>query len=85
MDRYFGQKIALVFAYLCYLLAVASGIGVVFYEGERGKDPIEASLIASVLFFISVGIVLHVIASSRLKGPFPEQGEGPDEANDRRD
>ena len=59
------QKLVLVLAVLSYLAAAACGLFAAFWEGSY-EDPIFASLLASVVFFVSVGIVLHVIGRTRL-------------------
>ena len=57
-----AQKISLAIAMLCYLAAIGCGGAAFHYHGELGSQhPIVASLGASVVFFIGVGIVLHVI------------------------
>ncbi|MDZ7663547.1 hypothetical protein [Thiohalophilus sp.] len=68
MQRNIGQKIALLFAIACYLAAVGCLVASVLYEPVQSSDPIQASLIASVIFFGGCAIVLHVIARTRLKG-----------------
>jgi quinol-cytochrome oxidoreductase complex cytochrome b subunit len=59
------QKILLVIAVISYLAAVACGVSAV-YMGVGSGNPIVASLMASVVFFIGVGIVLQVIGSGNL-------------------
>lgn len=68
MVKTFGQKISLVFAGLCYLASVACMLGAAFHESEVSQDVIQASLLASMVFFLTTGIVLHVIGTARLKG-----------------
>jgi uncharacterized membrane protein len=75
MRRPIGQKIAYLIAVLCYLLGAACALGVVFYHGEVPQDPVRASLMASVVFFIGCGIVLHVIGTARLAGLLSGDGE----------
>lgn len=59
------QKILMVIAFISYFSAIFCG-GAAFYFGEGSQDPIAASLMASVVFFVGVGIVLQVIGSSNL-------------------
>ncbi|MDR9435955.1 MAG: hemerythrin family protein [Thiohalophilus sp.] len=68
MQRNLAQKISLVIAVLCYLAAAGFTIAALVYEPRQSGDPIHASFMASVIFFIGCGIVLHVIARTRLKG-----------------
>ena len=56
------QKILMVIAMISYLAAVGCGIAVA-YRGVDMGDVIGASLMASVVFFVGVGIVLQVIGS----------------------
>ena len=56
------QKILMIIAILSYLAAVGCGIAV-GYRGIDMGDVIGASLMASAVFFIGVGIVLQVIGS----------------------
>jgi predicted tellurium resistance membrane protein TerC len=62
-----AQKISLAIAMLCYLAAIGC-VGAAFhFHGELGGEhPVVASLGASVVFFIGVGIVLHVIGRADL-------------------
>jgi hypothetical protein len=68
MEKTFGQKIAMAIAVLCYIAGVGCAIGAVLYPVRGAYDAIQASLMASVVFFVGCGIVLHVIATTRLKG-----------------
>lgn len=68
MHRPIGQKIASVVAMLCYSLGAASALGAMFYRAEVPQDPVRASLMASVVFFVGCGVVLHVIGTARLAG-----------------
>lgn len=68
MEKTFGQKIAYVITWLCYLAGVACVAASILYDSSIPSDPIRASLIASVVFFVGCGVVLHVIATTRLKG-----------------
>lgn len=75
MHRPIGQKIANVIAILCYTLGAASALGAMFYRAEVPQDPVHASLMASVVFFIGCGVVLHVIGMARLAGVLSGDGE----------
>lgn len=49
-------------AIISYVAAVGSIFASVYFSGELGSDhPVVASFAASVVFFLGVGIVLHVI------------------------
>ena len=62
-----GQKAALLFARLGFLVAVAAAVGAAVRAATDGTaDPIFASLLASVVFFGGAGIVLHVIGRADL-------------------
>lgn len=57
-----AQKVSFTIAIISYLTAIGSIAGALYYSGELGSDhPITASFMASVVFFIGAGIVLHVI------------------------
>ncbi len=61
------QTVSLAIAYLCYLAALLCLVGGVYRASIHGTDdPVFASLMASVIFFIGCGIVLHVIGSVNL-------------------
>lgn len=75
MHRPIGQKIANVVAMLCYSLGAASTLGAMFYRAEVPQDPVRASLMASVVFFVGCGVVLHVIGTARLAGILSGDGE----------
>ncbi|MGB4334230.1 MAG: hypothetical protein WBJ41_05250, partial [Chromatiaceae bacterium] len=50
-----------------YLCAVLCLVGVFIWLGELGSEhPVIASLGASLVFFVGVGIVLHVIGRANL-------------------
>ena len=74
MKRPLGQRIALAVAVLCYAAAVASAVAAFLYQSEAPTDPVRASLMASVVFFIGCGAVLHVIGTARLKGVLSGSG-----------
>ena len=61
-QRGIGQKIAFTSAIVFYLCGIVCVIAAFYYNRQLGTDsPIVASLIASVVFCISSGFVLHVI------------------------
>ncbi len=66
-QRKTSQKISFAIAIISYGLALVCLVATFYLGGERGSnDPVVASFGASVVFFISVGIVLHVIGSVSL-------------------
>ena len=75
--RPIGQKIALAIAMLSYAAAAACGIGALLYRSDVESDPIQASLMAAVVFFIGCGVVLQVIGTARLNGVLSGSGEHP--------
>jgi len=61
------QRVVVVIAYISYLLALASGVGAyIKYQELGGEHPVTAALSATIVFFIGVGIVLHVIGRTDL-------------------
>lgn len=68
MEKTFGQKISMAIAVFCYIAAIGCAIGAALYQTRGAYDAIQASLMATVVFFVGCGIVLHVIATTRLKG-----------------
>ena len=57
-----AQKISFAIAILCYVASVVCIVATIYYHGQLGgQSPVVASLAASVVFFLGVGIVLHVI------------------------
>ena len=50
---------------MSYLAAAASLVGAVYLH-SGSQNPLVASLMASVVFFVGVGVVLHVIARTNL-------------------
>lgn len=68
MSRHPSQKIAYAIALLCYAAALGCAVAAFFHDSGTPNDPVLASLMASVVFFIGCGIVLHVIATARLRG-----------------
>ena len=66
-DRRPGQKVSLFFAIFCYTMAVVSVAFAFYWKMENGtQDPIFASALASIFFFVSCGFVLQYIANSNL-------------------
>lgn len=63
-----GQWIAVGAALLFYLSAAACAVALAVHGLPSGSAPVKASLLASIVFFASAGLVLHVIGSARLKG-----------------
>ena len=61
------QKASLVFAVVSFVLAFTSAVMLYFRLQSMGSDDlISASLIASIFFFISVGVVLTIIGKTDL-------------------
>ncbi len=75
MKKYLIQKIVFVVAILCYLAAVACVFAAVLYESAQTNDPVRGSLMAAVVFFLGCGVVLHVMATARLKGVLSGSGD----------
>jgi hypothetical protein len=69
MTKTLSQKITYAIALLCYLTAAGCAIGA-FYVAGGGEDAsiVKASLGATTFFFLTTGVVLHVIGTTRLKG-----------------
>ena len=66
-NRKIGQKISLVFSILCYFMSLVTvAFGVYWWDAHGTSNPIFASAIASVIFFISCGVVLQVMANVNL-------------------
>ncbi|MDX2507521.1 MAG: hemerythrin family protein [Gammaproteobacteria bacterium] len=66
-NRKIGQKISLFFSITCYLMALVTIVFGAYWWATYGtSNPIFASAIASVIFFISCGVVLQVIANANL-------------------
>ncbi len=55
------QKVSLGIAWLSYGAAVACA-ALAVYMGLGSDDPVVASVMASVVFFVGAGVVLHVMA-----------------------
>lgn len=75
MKKPLGQRIAFVVAILCYVAAVASALAAFLYQSTLPNDPVRASLMASIVFFVGCGVVLHVIGTARLKGVLSGSGD----------
>lgn len=61
------QRVSKWFAVLSFLLSVLCAVLLLFRVGEVGwNNPVSASLLASIIFFTSVGVVLTVIGRSDL-------------------
>lgn len=75
IKKHLGQKIALFFAVLAYLGAVSCMAAIWMLEFGADQDPIKASLMASVVFFIGCGMVLQVIGSAKLSGLLSGSGD----------
>lgn len=68
VNRHFGQKIAFALAICAYLAAIGCVFAVWLLEFEAHQDPVKASFMASVVFFVGCGVVLHVIGKAKLDG-----------------
>ena len=79
MKKPLGQRIAFAIAMLCYAAAVASAFAAFLYQSTVPGDPVRASLMAAVVFFIGCGVVLHIIGTARLKGVLSGSGHIDDE------
>lgn len=75
MKNPLGQRIAFAAAILCYAAAVASAFAAFLYQSTSSGDPVRASLIAAVVFFVGCGVVLHIIGTARLKGVLSGSGD----------
>jgi uncharacterized membrane protein len=75
MKKPLAQRIVFVTAVLCYAAGVACALGAFFYQSGTGNDPVRASLMAAVVFFVGCGVVLHVIATARLGGVLSGSGQ----------
>ena len=66
-QRGIGQKIAFASAIISYFCGIGCMIAAYYYTQQLGSEnPIVASLLASVVFCIGCGIVLHVIGKADL-------------------
>ncbi|MGD2053680.1 MAG: hemerythrin family protein [Gammaproteobacteria bacterium] len=59
------QKVLMATAVISYIAAIGCGIAA-GYLSDGSANPVVASMMASVVFFVGVGIVLHVIGSANL-------------------
>lgn len=59
------QKILVGLSFVCYLAGIGCGIAAAMMD-NRGSDPVVASLMASLVFFVGVGVVLQVIGRTNL-------------------
>ena len=59
------QKVLMAIAVISYIAAIGCGIAA-GYLSDGTANPVVASMMASVVFFVGVGIVLHVIGSTNL-------------------
>lgn len=79
-----GQKISFGLALLSYLAAFLSSVSFFYFRGELGgDDPVVASLGSTIVFFIGVGIVLHVMGRVDLPS-LSLKGAGGNQADDDR-
>ncbi|MCW8829333.1 MAG: hemerythrin family protein [Gammaproteobacteria bacterium] len=63
----FLQKVALVSGVVSFILAAACGVWLYLRIESVGADnPVSASLMATIFFFCSVGVVLTIIGKSDL-------------------
>lgn len=61
------QRVSQVFAVLSFVLSIVAAVMLYLRVGEEGwNNPVSASLLASIIFFTSVGVVLTVIGRSDL-------------------
>ena len=75
MKNHLGRRISFAAAILCYVAAVASAFAAFLYQSTWSDDPVRASLIAAVVFFVGYGVVLHIIGTGRLKGVLSGSGD----------
>jgi hypothetical protein len=75
ISRPLGQKIALAIAYLSYAAAVGCGVTAALYDTRGENDPVQASFMAAVVFFVGCGVVLQVIGRARLHGVLSGSGD----------
>ena len=77
MSRHPAQKFAFAVALLCYLGAAGCLVAAFLYEGDGQGDPVRASLMAAVVFFVGCGVVLQVIGTARLRGRLSGSSDNP--------
>ncbi|MCW8826407.1 MAG: hypothetical protein OQK78_08275 [Gammaproteobacteria bacterium] len=59
------QRASLISAKISFVISVVCGISLYFRVDEAGyQDPISASLLGSMFFFLFVGILLSIVGSS---------------------
>ena len=74
MKKPVGQRVAFAVALLCYAVAAGCALAAFVYESTGPNDPVRAALMATVVFFVGCGVVLHVIGTARLKGVLSGSG-----------
>lgn len=63
MKRSFGKKVAFGFSVLSYVSSIAAMVLFAFVYPQRGAaDPVTASLLATIFFLASCGVVLYFIS-----------------------
>lgn len=60
------QNMIVLVAFTSYIGAIVCGVFLYLRSPDSGFDEIAASLSASIVFFMAVGIVLHVIGKTSL-------------------
>lgn len=61
------QKASLFFGAVSFILAIASGVSLYAkVDAVGGNNPVAASLLASVIFFVFVGAILTFISMSNI-------------------
>ena len=75
MKKPLGPRIAFAAAVLCYVAAVVTAFAAFLHENASPEDPVRAALMATVVFFVGCGVVLHVIGRAHLKGILSGSGE----------
>jgi hypothetical protein len=74
------QKLSIVFSAISFALAVVTGVVLYFKLESIGSDhPVSASLMASVFFFICVGVILAVIGRADIPSFKFDDPEGKEE------
>ncbi|MBF0219027.1 MAG: hemerythrin family protein [Gammaproteobacteria bacterium] len=62
-----GQRITLYIAFVSYLLClVTAGFSFSYYQLHGSENAIFASLLAGILFFVTMGFVLHMMARTNI-------------------
>lgn len=80
MKKPLGQRIVFIVALLCYAAAITSAFAAFLYQSTPPNDPVRASLMAAVVFFVGCGVVLHIISTTRLKGVLSGSGDIDDQS-----